>query len=295
MKKIQAYCLYGIIGFFTLPPLEILYALSPLIAWYLRKVLGYRQDIIRNNLKRSFPEKSEKDLYQIEKSYYSWLGRIVIESFKAMHWSLKTLQKRVKIINPDILTEYSKAEQDIVVLCGHTGNWEWSPAAIGPYGYEVLGVYKPQNSKTFDLLTKLIRAKKGVTPIPMKSTIRAIKEKRMSDQKPRALLLIADQIPALGDINFWTDFLNQNTAWFTGGEKLAVRFGLPVFYLKFYETKSGYYSGEFIPLFEGTEATEETEITKFYIHALEQTIKDNPSHWLWSHRRWKHQPENISL
>lgn len=295
MKNILAYCLYGLIGIFTLLPLEILYALSPLIAWFLRKVLGYRKGIIRNNLKRSFPGKSGKDLYHIEKSYYSWLGRIVIESFKSMHWSLKTLQKRVRVINPELLIEYSKSGKDIIVLSGHTGNWEWSPAAIGPYGYDVLGVYKTQNSKTFDFLTKLIRSKKGVTPIPMKSTIRAIKENKKPGQLPKALLLISDQIPALGDIHLWTDFLNQTTAWFTGGEKLAIRFGLPVLYLKFYETRSGYYTAEFIPLFEGNEAIEKMEITKFYIRALEETIKEYPSQWLWSHRRWKHQPENISL
>lgn len=295
MNKILVYCLYGLIGLLTLPPIGILYSLSPIIAWILRSVLGYRKDIIQDNLRRSFPEKSEKDLSVIEKSYYSWLGRIVIESFKAMHWSLESMQKRVRVINPGILTEYSKLGQDIIILTGHTGNWEWSPAAVGPYGFDVLGVYKPQTNKNFDLLTRLIRAKKGLKPIPMKGTIRAIKEGKKPGNNPRALLLIADQIPSLGDIHFWTDFLNQTTAWFTGGEKLATRFRLPVLYLKFYEEKTGHYCGEFLPLYEGDESIEGNEITKFYIHALEQTIKENPSHWLWSHRRWKHQPENISL
>jgi len=295
MKRILALILYGLIGLITLPPIGLLYAISPILSWILRQVLGYRKDIIQKNLSKSFPEKSRKDLLILEKSYYSWLGRMIVESFKAIHWSVYTLQKRVNIINPEIIREYAEQGKDIIVLAGHTGNWEWSPGAISPYGYDVLGVYKPQTSNTFDLLTKLLRTKKGVKPIPMKGTIRALKEMKEPGQKPRALLLIADQIPALGDIHFWTDFLNQPTAWFTGGEKLAIRFKLPIFYLKLIEVKTGYYSGEFIPLYEGVEIVEEGEITRYYIHALEQTINEHPAQWLWSHRRWKHQPESLSL
>ncbi|MCK5822080.1 MAG: lysophospholipid acyltransferase family protein [Bacteroidales bacterium] len=295
MKKILAYFLYGLISLITLPPIGLLYALSPVTAWFLRIVLKYRKQIISENLKKSFPDKSGEDLLLIEKSYYAWLGRMLIESFKAVHWSVYALKKRVNVINPEILTEYAEQNQDIIILAGHTGNWEWSPGAISPYGHDVLGIYKPQTSETFDHLSKLLRTKSGVIPIPMKGTIRALKEKKENGQKPRALLLIADQIPALGDIHFWTNFLNQQTAWFTGGEKLALRFKLPVLYLKFREVKTGHYSGEFIPLYDGKEKVRDGDISRFYIHALEQTIIENPTHWLWSHRRWKHQPESISL
>lgn len=295
MKRILAYFLYGLIWLITIPPISILYALSPILAWILREVLGYRKEIIKENLNKSFPKKSRKDLLSIEKAYYAWLGRMFIESFKAVHWSVTTLKKRARIINPEILSEYAEKGQDIIILAAHTGNWEWSPGAISPYGYDVLGVYKPQTSHTFDLLTKLLRTKPGVIPIPMKGTIRALKQKKEPGQKPRALLLIADQIPALGDIHFWTNFLNQQTAWFTGGEKIAIRFSMPVFYLRFREIRTGYYAGEFIPLYDGIKAVADGEISRFYIHALEQTIIENPVHWLWSHRRWKHQPESLSL
>jgi len=136
MKRILAYLLYGLTWLLTLPPIGVLYALSPLLSWLLRKVLKYRQDVIEGNLKKSFPEKSEIDLLKIKNTYYAWLGRMIIESFKAVHWSVNTLKKRVKIINPEILSEYSARNQDIIILAGHTGNWEWSPGAISPFGYD---------------------------------------------------------------------------------------------------------------------------------------------------------------
>jgi len=295
MKRLLAFCIYCIIWVLTLPPLEILFILERPLAFILQKVLKYRLSIIRTNMSKSFPEKSVKDLLIYEKQYYLWLSRIFIESVKAMHWSIDKLGKRIDVVNPEIFEEFVERNQDIIVLAGHTANWEWSPAAICPSGFDLLGIYKPQSSRTFDLLTVMIRKKKGVIPTPMKGTLRALQSESTTKARPRALLLIADQIPALGDIHFWQSFLNQETAWFTGGEKIALKKKLPVVYLRTKQVKKGKYSAEIIPLYDGEDSMAKLDITKFYIHALEQTILDHPPHWLWSHRRWKHQPEDVSL
>lgn len=294
-SRILAYLLYALMGLVSLPPLSWLYLLSPLLSWVMQRILKYRRAIIRLNLSKSFPEKSGKDLLQLEKEYYNWLSRLFIESVKTMHWSARRLEKQIELENPELLQDLANQGKDLVILTGHTGNWEWSPYCLTSMGYQVLGVYKPQSSATFDFLTRMIRTKKQVQPIPMKATLRALHEQKKVDSSPRALLLIADQIPAKGDIHFWEDFLNQPTAWFTGGEKLAFRFDLPVFYLKMNQRKKGRYAASFLPLYEGGQKPEEGEITRFYIHALEHTIKEQPAHWLWSHRRWKHQPEDLSL
>ncbi|MBT3243755.1 MAG: hypothetical protein HN352_11415 [Bacteroidetes bacterium] len=288
MTTIRANLLYGVMWVLTLPPLLLLYPIARILSWLLHRIIKYRLDIIRNNLMKSFPEKSGEDLLAIESEYYKWLGRLLIESFKVVHWNPDRIARRIKIINPEILEHYANESQDIIILAGHTGNWEWSPGCICPLGFDVLGVYKPQSSKTFDRLVRRIRQKKQVHPIPMKATLRALSSKRNSS-RPRALLLIADQTPAFGDINFWQDFLHQDTAWFTGAEKLAGRYGLPVLYLKMTQEKPGFYNCEYLPISEGEKDLESGQQTSFFIHALEHTIKNNPPYWLWSHRRWKHQ------
>ena len=42
---------------------------------------------------------------------------------------------------------------------------------------------------------------------------------------------------------------------------------------------------------EDSSATQEMELTDTYIKHLEETIKNNPSIWLWTHNRWKHKVE----
>lgn len=293
MIRLLAGLLYGVVWLLSLPPLRFLYLPERPAAWILRNILGYRKHIIRNNLSQSFPEKSGEDLLQLEKEYYRWMYRLLAESLKAMHWSANRLARQIDIINPEILHRTSQSK-DVIILAGHTGNWEWIPGAVCQQGLHLLGVYKPQTSAVFDRLTQWIRTKKQVTPVPMKSTIRLMQDAPGSDNG-RALLLIADQIPARGDIHFWHPFLNHDTAWFTGAEKIAEKKDLPVLYLRMNPIRKGRYRAEFLPLRESNEPSAPGDITRFYIHALEATIRANPAYWLWSHRRWKHRRDQLSL
>ncbi len=294
MRNFRTGLIYYIIWLFSLPPLKFLYFgswIGYLILYYL---IGYRKTIISKNIRTSFPDLPEKDVCILIKKYYHNLSRVAAESVKAMHWSVEQHKKRIILSNSDYLEELAKSGKNIIVLAGHTGNWEWLPALVAPYGFDLLGVYKPQSNKTFNELTIRIRRKKGVDPIPMRETARAIKQ-TTSNSKPKALLLISDQIPAKPDIHFWSEFLNQNTAWFTGGEKIAKKYKLPVVFMKVTRTSPGNYEGTVIPISMNPSQEEEGEITRKYIRELEKNIKIQPENWLWSHRRWKHQPENLSL
>ncbi len=54
--------------------------------------------------------------------------------------------------------------------------------------------------------------------------------------------------------------------------------------------KRGFYSVEVIPLYSDLTQVPENEITIKHMKILEEMINQQPEFWLWSHRRWKHQP-----
>jgi len=103
----------------------------------------------------------------------------------------------------------------------------------------------------------------------MRETARAIRSEGGSG-KPKALLLIADQIPAKPDIHFWTDFLNQKTAWFTGGEKLQ-KISPADCFMHVIRTARGKYEGTLIPVSLTPEQENEGKITCNYVRELEKT------------------------
>ena len=54
------------------------------------------------------------------------------------------------------------------------------------------------------------------------------------------------------------------------------------------KTGNNNYSITFEIISEDSNNIKEGEITKTYFNLLEKQIKNEPSQWLWSHRRWKH-------
>ncbi len=294
MRKFLTGFLYITMWILSLPPLKILYFGAWIAYVFLHYIIAYRKEIITQNLRASFPGITEKELGELSKKYHRHLSRVLVESLKAMHWSVDHMKSRIVLSNPEHLEKILKSGKNIIVLAGHTGNWEWLPALIAPYGYDVLGVYKPQTNKVFNDLTFKMRKKEGVLPIAMRETARAIRSVE-GNTNPKALLLIADQIPAKPDIHFWAKFMNQETAWFTGGEKIAQKYDLPVVFMKVLRTGSGRYEGTAITISTSPKREKEGDITRMYIEELEKNIKNQTENWLWSHRRWKHRPEDLSL
>lgn len=102
-----------------------------------------------------------------------------------------------------------------------------------------------------------------------------------------ATTFIADQ-SAPQDKTYWTTFLNQDTAVFTGPEKLAIKFDYPIVYINVKRERRGYYEVYLELMVANPKETVENEISETFMRRLEREIVLDPTTWLWSHRRWKY-------
>ena len=121
--------------------------------------------------------------------------------------------------------------------------------------------------------------------VPMKSTLRAILKNR---HQVTIATLLSDQTPTLGETEFVTSFLGRTVPVFLGAEKIAKLVKFPVIYLAMRKKKRGFYEVEAIPVAEHPEVLNPFEITVKHVKILENEIRQQPSNWIWSHRRWKH-------
>ncbi|WP_336516986.1 lysophospholipid acyltransferase family protein [Pollutibacter soli] len=287
------YILYSLFFLVSLLPMRVLYFFADLMFLIVYHAIGYRRKVVMQNLRRAFPDKSETELHRIEKQFYHNMIDSFVETFKLITASRNFLQKRVTA-NWDILKSLHESGRNCQVHLGHTFNWEWGQHVLQMNtGYQVLVVYSPLSSKSFERLMLKIRTRFGskfIRGTDMKSSI-------VQYNNVQYLLgLVADQSPANPANAYWLNFLNQPTAFVPGPEKGARNNNLPVVYASVYKKRRGYYHAELSVISEEPTQLKEGELTRRYAELLEQNIRSHPENWLWSHRRWKlaYKPEYLS-
>ena len=294
LKNIAYYILFGIWYVVSHLPLRILYLFADFIYIIIYHVIGYRINVVRKNLGESFPEKSEKELRQIEKGFYRHFCSILIESIKFFSISQDELKKRFEFRGVDLINDSLRRGKTCGIYLGHYGNWEW-PSSMPLWIDSNLGItaqlYHPLENLVTDRLVYYTRQRFGGISIPSNQSIRELVKWR-NKGKPLVIGFVADQTPWWNDIHYWTNFLNHpDTPVFTGAERIMKKFDMDVYYLDITRVKRGYYTAEYKRITTTPKEWEEFAITERYNRMMEETIKRAPQYWLWSHNRWKRTKE----
>lgn len=278
--------MYAALKMVALLPLELLYIISDFLYFLAYRVVKYRLEVVRENLKNSFPEKPENELKRIEKDFYRFLTDSILETIKLLHISDNQLKKRVRVINPEIIEELVKSKPDIILYLGHYCNWEWVPAlTLTVKRPSIMGtLYSPLHNKLMDKIMLRLRSQLNLLCIPSDKAYRTLLEMR-SEGKDYMIGFIADQRPPR-PYRHWTEFLGQRTAFMAGGETIGRKVGASFVYLDISRPRRGHYELSFVPMRIEDADTEEYPYSRLFFRLLEQTIRRQPAYWLWSHKRW---------
>jgi KDO2-lipid IV(A) lauroyltransferase len=287
MDAIGYYLFYGINWIITLLPLRVLYIFADFLYFVLYHLVSYRRGVVATNLKNSFPEKTEEERKIIEKKFYRHLSDLLVETFKLTHMSTKEQKKRFTYSNLQIIDKLREDKRDVIAVLGHYNNWEW-PTLLPYYlKYKTVIIFKPLQNRYFNNFINSQRSKFGIVLTPTSQVIREIVNYR-KNKINTVSVFISDQIPAKGDIRYWTTFLNQDTAVFTGAGKIASKYDMAVVFFHIQKIKRGHYNLDIELLHDHTSGLSEDLITETHVRRLEEIIREKPEYWIWSHRRWKH-------
>ncbi len=276
-------------------PLPILYGLSTTGYYLICYIVRYRKAVVLSNLKNSFPEKTDKEIRWITRKFYRHLCDLLAEGLKAYSISRKNLEKRIVFKNLALMDRYYREGKSLIIVGMHYNNWEWCSLMPALINHQLMAVYSPiRKNRAFE--NYLLKSRRRYNPVmvPMEKTPRMVIEfSRL--KTPRAIWLLADQSPH-PNTKSWIRFLNQETPFFSGPEKIAFRTKQPLVFEYVKKTGRGKYEVYHFPLFETYEGMEAKDILVAYVRKMEQIIREEPAHYLWSHRRWKHKrPENVPL
>jgi KDO2-lipid IV(A) lauroyltransferase len=279
------YIIFGLLYAVSLLPFFILYGIADLFFLILYFIIGYRKDVVMQNLEKAFPEKSLKERKVIARRFYRNFIDNWIETIKLLSISKKTLNKRVSG-NFQVFHELYAKNKSVQVNLGHFFNWEIMTLHTGinqPFTF--LTVYLPQSSSIMNRLLLHLRSRWGNPQLPATEMARAILPWR---KKQYLLALGADQSPAHGEGGYWLNFMNQRTVFLKGPEKFARVQDIPVVMMTTTKPRRGHYHFEYFTLAEEPKKLPDGELIRRYVMHIEENIRLQPEIYLWSHKRWKH-------
>jgi len=272
-------------------PLPVLYELSKALYRVAYFVCRWRRPLATANLRNAFPEKTAEERAAILKQSYRNLADLIFETLYGFGASAAEMQRRVRVENPELLRQFTGRGQSVVLLAAHFCNWEWLLLTAGAQlGVPIDAVYKPQRITGFDRFLREGRARFGGNPIPANNFLVDVMKRK---GQTRAYALVADQTPLKREEKHWTRFLNQDTSFFVGAEKIARILDAPVLFVSMRRERRGYYSARLellaSPPYDRTgDSDRGAEIIERYARALENEIRASPADWLWIHRKWKY-------
>ena len=293
MSKVGYYIVKWWVTFLSVHPYWLLYLKSDFYYLMTYHVVRYRRKVVRENLLRSFPEKSPKEIKAVEKRFYRNLCDLVVEAPKMMCMGPKGYRNRVNVTNLEVVTRLQEQGKNIFYAIPHSGNWEWFGKMIPDFAdHNSLAIYKRVKNDVFERLMLYMRTKDcNLEMIESNTVLRRLMQLR---DKQNGVLMMADQTSHGLESDYWTEFLHQDTCWFTGIERIAKKLDYAVVFVSMTRTGRGRYEVSFEVVVDEPKVTADGEIMEKYVRCVERFINANPDNWLWSHRRWKHErPQSV--
>lgn len=231
----------------------------------------------RRNLKESLPGKTEGEYDAIISGMWDNLGRVFAE-----YPHLETISRtRVALKGIENLGTLSENKKPALFFSGHLANWEVSSPVARTRGIDVDLIYRPPNNPWVDRILQEYRSMKGLLQTYPKSKT-GMRQVMEALKAGRRIGILIDQKYNQGvEVNFFGRPAMTSPAYI----QLAKKFNCPLIPVRIQRTKGCHFIVEFSSPLD-LNADQDTLLARSH-ELLESWIADQPSQWLWLHRRWK--------
>ena len=264
-----------ILSFF---PLKVRYSFFEnlgLLGYYLIKK---RRVLTIDNIKRAFPEKTDKEVIRIAKESYKTMGKMVMTS---IYLEDITTNGHTVIENEElILKACEDNEKAVIIVSLHLGGFE--AGSVMRSIRKFYAVFRKQkNRKLNDLMTEW-REKGGLHSIPLRDS-----EALNSALKNKTLIALASDHHA-DDVEI--EFFGRKTTAVSGPVLLGLKHKIPLVlsYAIFEGNTVKVINKKILEIEkkENLKATVKYNMQKIF-YEFEEIIKEYPEQYMWQHKRWR--------
>ena len=283
-----------VVAFAQMLTIEQSYTLARFLAWIVYKVDARHRKVGIENLKLAFGDQySEAERDQIVRGVYVHFCSMLMEILhtpRKLH--LTNWRERVVLVQHEALMDQRiTGGRPMILLTGHYGNWELAGYVFGLFGFPTVSVARTLDNPYLDRYLRGFRERTGQSLIPKTGGFDQMVEVLQAN---RMLSFLADQ--DAGQRGLYVDFFGRPSSTHKAIALLAIEHKAPVAVGVARRIGPGFRyeirCEEVIDPSELTGTAEDVRIlTQRFTSALERLIRQDPTQYLWLHRRWKHQPK----
>ena len=247
-----------------------------------------KKTIAKKNILIAFPNFNEKSINEMIDRMWKNIGRIFGEYIHINKFSIiDNSKKKIVFTNRNDAEILKKNNKPIVFFSGHFANFELMAKCLQELGFNIGAIYRPLNNIFLNPIMEFIR-KKYICPIQIEKGSNGTKKliKHISTNSPLALMI--DQRLSS---SIRVPFFNQPATTTTTPAQLAIKYDallVPVFLKRLEKTNFEFFIEEPLMINRTNDYDKDIfNITQIMNIKIEEFIKRDPAHWLWSHDRWK--------
>jgi len=244
-----------------------------------------------DNLRASFPEKSEQWIWITGKRSFEHIAMLAIDVLftprlvKKYNWRNYSRYK-----NAERAKWLMKEGKGVLTVAAHYGNFEITGYLLGLFGFNIYSIARPLDNKFINKYLYSVREQAGQKIIDKKGAAKLMDQISSSGA---TLCFIADQ--DAGRKGIFVDFFGRKASTYKSIGLLAITNNLPIVvgYSRRLDNRFFFEIGSNRIIFPEEWADKDNPlewVTAEYTKAIEQFVRQDPSQYWWLHRRWKHRP-----
>jgi KDO2-lipid IV(A) lauroyltransferase len=243
------------------------------------------------NLRASFPEKSDEWIQQMGRRSFQQLLMLTIDVLVTPRLVQKhNWRQYARFTNAEYPKWLMKEGKGLIMVTAHYGNFELIGYMAGLFGFDIYSVARPLDNKYLNRFLYQVRQRHG---------LKLIDKKGAAEMMPRiieqgsTLGFIADQ--DAGRKGIFVDFFWRKASTYKSIGLLAITYNLPIVVGCTRRVGNRFFFDCVLSriIFPHEWADKEdplTWVSAAYTKAIEDFVRQDPTQYWWVHRRWKTRP-----
>ena len=249
-----------------------------------------------DNLRASYPEKSEQWIWRTGRRSFEHIAMLAIDVIftprlvKKHNWRdysrFKTAERAKWLM---------REGNGLLMVAAHYSNFEIMGYMLGVFGFNVYSIARPLDNRFVNKYLYRVRQRAGQKIIDKKGAAELMGK---IASEGATLCFIADQ--DAGKKGIFVDFFGRKASTYKSIGLLAITNNIPigVAYSRRIGNRFFFEIGvnRIILPEEWADRDEPLEwVTAEYTRAIEEFVRQEPSQYWWLHRRWKHRPKEETV